>query len=287
MSEKMKKIMEDSLGYVAVALVSLLYIATAVFVPGQTGKSIATIIADGAASFLLGICINFNLNMQGILKGERSEKMLATKQLHGAMVERISTHLDRLDGWCNARNKAALQQARSRILMQAGLRYSQCFDEEGCVQSLDLSGKAKDDVKKKRRALRRANKLKLSQLSASVLTGEGGRGNDPFDFGESVPEYTRHVNTKDIMSKILIALVFGYFGVQMIDNFSVAELIWRALQVALLLAMGVSKLYRAYLFMTDTYRSGIVRKINYLQMFENWALANAPEREEKKNGDNL
>ncbi len=280
MSDKFKGLMEDALGYVAVAVVSLLYIATAIFVPGQTGKSIATIIADGAASFLLGVSINFNLNMQGILKGTRSEKMQSTKVLHAKAVENVAPSLDLLDPWCEKRNAEALRVARTRILVQAGLRYEDCFSPDGVLTPPAFS----KQEKKKRRALKKAASLKLSRLSSSVLTGEGGRGDDPFDFGEGVSDYIRHANIKDAVSKLLIAGVFGYFGVQLIESFSVAELVWRALQVALLLAMGVTKLYRSYLFVTDTYRSGVVRKINYLQMFENWARTAVPEREEKGHG---
>lgn len=285
MSEGFKKFMSDAAGYVAVAAVSLIYIAMAVLVPGETGKSIGTIVADGAASFLLGICINFNLNMQGILKGEKSEKMLATKTLHGETVNGLSCHIHRLDGWCETQNALALRAARTRILMQAGLRYSDCFDDDGVPQVLSFDGLDKRVAARRKKAVRRATRLRLSQLSSSVLTGNGGRVDDPYDLGENVSQYIRHTNTKDVVSKLLIAMVFGYYGVRMLADFSYAELIWRSLQVAILLAMGVAKQTRAYLFMVDTYRGNIVRKINYLQSFGNWATEQAPESEDKKNVD--
>ena len=285
MNESFKKFMSDAAGYVAVAAVSLVYIAMAVLVPGATGKSLGTIIADGVASFLLGVCINFNLNMQGILKGERSQKMLDTKTLHAETVTGLSGYMHLLDGWCADQNALALRTARGRILMQVGLRYSDCFDADGVPKPLQLEGLDKNIAKRRKRAMKKAVRLRISQLSSAVLTGEGGRNDDPYDLGESVAGYIRHTNIKDVASKILIALVFGYFGVQLIESFSYAELIWRALQVAILLAMGVAKLTRAYLFMVDTYRGNIVRKINYLQSFGNWAEKHPPEREDKRDVD--
>ena len=283
MTDGIKKFMSDAAGYFAVAAVSLFYIAMAVLVPGETGKSLGTIIADGAASFLLGVCINFNLNMQGVLKGERSERMLETKTLHANTVSGLSPFMHLLDGWCATQNDAALQAARARILMQAGLRYADCFDADGVPMPLKTEGLDEYTLKRRRRAMRAAIRLRLSQLSAAVLTGEGGKRDDPYDLGENVSQYIRHTNLKDMVSKVLIALLFGYFGVRLIENFSYAELIWRALQVAILLAMGVAKLTRAYLFMVDTYRGNIVRKINYLQSFGNWANA----RKEQTNGEQL
>lgn len=281
MNERIKRIVNDAAGYFAVAAVSLLYLALAILVPGETGKSLGTIIADGAASFLLGVCINFNLNMQGVLKGERSERMLETKTQHAETVGRISGFVHLLDGWCATQNAEALRTARARILMQTGLRYEDCFDVDGVPLPLKTDGLDAETKRRRMRAMRRAVRLRLSQLSAAVLTGEGGKRDDPFDLGENVSQYIRHTNTKDIASKVLIALLFGYFGVRLIDNFSYAELAWRALQVAILLAMGVAKQTRAYLFMVDTYRGNVVRKINYLKSFENWASA----RKEHKNGE--
>lgn len=282
MNESFKKFIGDAAGYVAVAAVSLIYIAMAVLVPGETGKSMGTIIADGAASFLLGICINFNLNMQGILKGERSDKMIATKTLHGETVGGLSSYIHRLDDWCEEQNALALRTARSRILMQAGMRYADCFDKDGVPLELDLTELDKRIAKRRRRAMKKAVRLQLSQLSSSVLTGNGGKTDDPHDLGENVPQYIRHTNTSDVISKLLVAMIFGYYGVRLLADFSYAELIWRSLQVAILLAMGVAKQTRAYLFMVDTYRGNIVRKINYLQSFENWAKA-SPESEEGTN----
>lgn len=284
MSEKVKGFMEDAAGYLAVAVVSLLYIATAVFVPGATGKSLGTIIADGVASFLLGICINFNLNMQGVLRGERSDKMLATKKLHAQTVTDLAPFMHLLDGWCANQNEKAMRSARARILMQVGLRYEDCFDQNGVPKKLNLADVDDKTAELRAKAIKKATRLTLSQLSSAILTGEGGREEDPYDLGENVSQYLQHSNLRDALSKILVALVFGYFGVQLIDSFSYAELIWRALQVAILLAMGVAKLTRSYLFMVDTYRGNIVRKINYLQSFKNWAEIQPQEREEKEDG---
>ena len=70
MNEKLKTLFTDSIGYVAVALVSVIYVLSGLFVPGLTGKSIATIIAEGAMGFILGMAMNCNMKLQGILKGK-------------------------------------------------------------------------------------------------------------------------------------------------------------------------------------------------------------------------
>ena len=68
MNDKLKRLFSDSAGYLAVALVSLMYVLAGLFVPGLTGKSIYTIVAEGATGFALGVCMNGNLKLQGIMK---------------------------------------------------------------------------------------------------------------------------------------------------------------------------------------------------------------------------
>ena len=278
MNGEKRLIWSDLVGYFGVAVVALVYIGTAMFVPIASGKPLGTVIADGALGFVLGLAINFNLNLQGILKGKNAPQMLATKAEHGQAVVEIAPYIHRLDGWCAAQNAEALKRERARILMAVGLRYEDCFDGDGIPREVVFTGD-KDLVSMRKKAWRAAVKVKMTPLSTASLTGDGERTGDPFAFGETPEQYQRRTNLTDIGSKIVMALVFGYYGVDMIANFRFEELAWRAMYVAVLLALGISKLLRSYLFMVDTYRGGIVKKINYLQSIENWAAQTPPEGE--------
>lgn len=283
MNSKLKWIFTNSLGYFAVAFVSLIYVLAGLFVPGFTGKSLYTIVAEGVTGFMLGVAINYNLNLQGILKGKNSEEMQATHRAHAEAVERIAPHIDGLDSWCEERNAEKLRQKRTRLLTDVGLRYEDCFDGAGMPIAVEIDSLSKE----RRRGLKRALKATITPLSTASLTCDGERVEDPFDFGETPEQYQRRTNLTDAISKVLTAAVFGYFGVDMVENFDVATLAWRALYVALMLALGIAKLVRAHLFVIDTYRGNIVKKINHLQAYENCAPEYARRvREEKGNGKN-
>lgn len=279
MNDKVKEVIESSVGYVAAALVALAYVATGLLVPSLSHKSLVDILREGAVGFVLGVAINFCLSLQGILKGKRSTKMQETVAAHGEAVEAIEPHIHRLDDWCLAQNESALRRERVRLLTPAALRYSDCFDEDDVPRDVDFSAFPKPLKKKKEAAFQSAVELKITPLSSSSLTGEGTKTGDPFYFGESVDEYQVRSNIMDAIFKLFIAAGLGYFTVDMVVNFDAAALIWRALYVALLLALGVAKLLRSYLFMVDNYRGNIVKKINHLQAFKNWAEQN-PEKEE-------
>lgn len=271
--ESVKKILSEAWGYLAVALVSAVYVATAIFVPGVTDKDIGTIFAEGAAGFALGVVINCILKVQGILKGKNSQQMQATRQAHGAAVDAIAGDIDRMDEWCAEQNAAALRRERTRILTCAGLRYDDCFDEQGAAKEVTFD--TSDEVGKlRKKAFLEAMRVKITPISTATLTGDGERAHDPFYFGESPAQYQRRTNLTDMISKVIMAAIFGYFGVDTVANFQPAALAWRALYVAILLALGMIKLYGAYLFVVDTYRGGIVQRINHLQAFGNWAAKN-------------
>ena len=112
--------------------------------------------------------------------------------------------------------------------------------------------------------------MKLTPLSAGELTSEGGKQQDPFYFGRTKAQYEAQHSLGDLISKFGTAIIFGYYGVSLIENFDYARLIWTTLQVALFLVMGVIKMYQAYNFVVDEFRGRIVKKIDNLQKFDNY-----------------
>lgn len=299
MNDKMREFFKNNLGYLIVAFVCGIYILTAFLTIDKTGKSVAQIIADGVISFFLGLFINRVFDLQGIMSGDRELKVQNTKEEHGKIVFEISPYIDKLDLWCDEENKRNYKTQRTKILARVGLKYNDCFDDDGVAKEWEPN-KSNFKVKALRRIEKRklngylkAVNLKLTPLSAGELTSEGGKEQDPFYFGRTKAQYEAQHSLGDIISKIGTAIIFGYYGVSLIENFDYARLIWTTLQVALFLIMGVIKMYRAYNFVVDEFRGRIVKKIDSLQKFENYIkskpeevslVQNEKNREENENG---
>ena len=122
--------------------------------------------------------------------------------------------------------------------------------------------------KAKRRAYRRALKVKIKPLMPSNLTSDGVKADDPFDFGRSKKEYASVRNASDIIIKILMAVIFGYFGVSLASDINGAALIWNSLQIVLYITGGIIQMYSSYSWVVDDYRGGVIRKIDMLQKFK-------------------
>ncbi len=276
MNNKTKDFFQKNIGYLAVALVCVVYIATAFITIDKTGKTVSRIIADGAFAFLLGFSINRILELQGIMNGEKDEKYQASVKLHGETIIKVSPKINELDEWCEIKNRENLKQQRTRILATNGMSYDDYFDEKGNAKGIQV-----DESKMKNKKLRKiennriscynkALKLKLTPLSAGELTSEGDKINDIYNFGRTKEQYERQTSVSDVISKILISIVIGYYGVTLVQDFNYANLIWNCLQVSLFIIIGSIKMRQSYSFITGEYRGRIIKKINNLEMFYNY-----------------
>lgn len=324
MNDRYRDYLRRAAGYFAVVLVSGAYVATAFIRVGKTGKTPAEILSDGALALLLGLFINRVFDLQGMMLGERDERLCATLRLHGEIVSRLSPVLHLLPGWCAEKNRENLRECRRRILSRRGLRYEDYFEADGsrkrfalqkapgtgckkeeappekgaCGQggnkpvpgALAFSARgrfarerreeraAQREARADKRCLRRALCLRPTPLAPGALTAEGGRAEDPYSFGRTKKSYETGCGLRDFFTKLFMALLFGYYGVELLENFSWGALIFKLFQVALFLLIGVTRMLRTYFFMTDEYRARIVKKIDLLQMF-GASLAKAEKRE--------
>jgi len=284
MENKWKLLFRNSIGYLTIFLVSVVYVATTFITITETQKTMSQILADGIISFVMGILINRLFDTQGIMNGDRDEKVLKTIKYHGDVVERCTPLLDRLDPWCERKNKEALMRARRYFLSRHGIKYQEFFDQDGVAVPLiipDKLGCFKTFARKY--YYWRAVNLHVTQISSGILISDSGKVEDPFFMGRSKPEYMKTTTRKDMLTKLITAILFGYYGVSLIQEFSIATLIWTVLQLVIFLAMGVIKMQQSYLYVTDEYRGRIIKKIDILQLFE-IETKNESYQEEHRNG---
>jgi hypothetical protein len=131
MYTKVKDFFRQNIGYFVVAAVCAVYIATALITIDKTGKTVEQIIADSAIVFCLGVFINRVFDLQGMMNGDRDEKVQTTMAVHGETVVKISPYIDKLDDWCKLKNEENLKIQRTRILATEGLRYDDYFNADG------------------------------------------------------------------------------------------------------------------------------------------------------------
>lgn len=274
-------------GYAAVVLVSLAYIGSSFIIISKTGKSALEIIASGVISMTVGLLINGVFRSMGVSRGELDERSLQTAKLYSQTIDESTPYFDKLEEFCERENKREAKRMRYQILATAGLRYSDFYDEDGIVLSYAHELYTDSEIRESRgrrrlsmiltnhrrkRAFLRAAKIKIKQLTPSTLTCESVKENDPFNFGKSKREYSSQKNLTDAIGRVVMAIIFGYFGVTLVSEVNPAVLIWNTLQIVMYVASGVLQMYSSYFWVVDEHRAGVIKKIDYLQKFKVYAL---------------
>ncbi len=293
MNEKVKEWFKSIAGYGVVLLVSVAYVATSFIMIRRSYKTLWEIIVDGALVFVVGVLISRAFELQGMMEGDRDPELKEEESKHAKLVDQVAPVIDDLEEWCTARNRDALRTQRIRILAQCGLKYSDYFDEEGMTRPFEVNEKQMKNrytrkIEKKRiRCYLKALSVRLTPLSAAVLTGESGRHWDPYFLGRSKSDYTKESGKLDIVIKIVMSLSFGYFGVSLVADRSLAGLIWKVFQIAVFLSMGNQKQIQAREFVAGEFKGRMNKKRKYLQMFVDWEKerSQSAEQEDQHVGD--
>ena len=255
--------------YLVVALISLAYIASSLLLISKTGRSVYEILGAGLLSLIVGSLINSAFRSAGVRKGEADERTQSTAILHATAVEEIVPFIDRLDTFCEEENARVLKRVRTSILAGAGLKYEDCFDENGLAMGLkgDL-GADNTKNKQRERAYRKACKIKPKPLSSFLLTSDGVDYANPYDFGKSKRDFAKSKSLTDVAGRVIMAVIFGYFGVTLSAEINVATLIWNTLQIVMYVTGGVIGMYSSFMYVVDEHRLGIIKKIDILQKFK-------------------
>lgn len=269
--EKTKDFLKVNFFFFVVAIACVVYVIRGFVTIVETGKTIGEIIADGFVSALFGFFISKLLSLQGLAKGEQDPNVIKTNNLHAKTVEKISPKIYQLDEWCEMKNREALKTAQSKKLATAGVAYEDFV--KGIYRIITTDGEKfvieRELPKEKLKVVKKARKISLTPLTSSALTSDGGNIVDPYYLGMEKKEYTIKRDGKQLISKIMCGVLFGFYGVKLIADFNVSNLIWTAIQVALFLIMGVISYLQAYFFIVDEYRHRIIKKIDNLEKFDN------------------
>ena len=235
----------------------------------------AQVIADSAIIMIFGISLTQLFDIQGILLGERNEKVIATNELHAKEVDGINDKIDYLDEFCEEITEQTLKRIQIKHLNRAGVKYLDFINRTYDVSKLD-----REDIKH----LRKAKRVHITPLMSSDLTSDDNREDDPLYLGRTKKQYMKWSTLKGALSKIIVAVIFGVYTARLIQDFQLSQLIWTALQIIIFLIFGVIKMMQSYFFITDELRNRKIRKIDWLAKFKIWV--SNKEKEERDNAIN-
>lgn len=305
---KFKKFVKNNFIYFIIAFASLAYIAFGLIKIETTGKTIIEIIGSGIVIYFVGYVITMLFSMQGQLAGDRQEDVVKTNKLHAKCVEEIDPKINEMDDWCEEENVKALLTIRKRILNKEGLRYEDCFDEEGIARDIAFPhkslkefeftkivdgeeiietiyaeelkesnpGKYKIEKKKikafnKRQSAKQKAFIKAMRVKITPLTTDLITATVVKNNDpHNLGMDRKQYQKKDAKSEAISRAIFSIVFAYFTVSFITgwATLLSSLIQVAVFLSMGGIKWVQSFYFVKEDLRKRTIRQINYIQKFK-------------------
>ncbi len=268
--------------YAAAGLLGFVYLAVSVVRMDATGRTLPQILSDSFLVFIVGICVSSVFRQNGLKLGRAEAEVMEAVSRHEAVAAAVAPRVTELSLWCAEETARVLRTERMRVLADECMRYEDCFDEQGRPIPYEPRYIEKRPFERgfwramqfnrletrRARAAIRAARLRIRPLRAGELLSEGHSLGDPFHMGRSREEFVREGRWRDIATKTMISLVFGYYGVSMLEDFRPEVLLWRIFQVILMGVFGLMTQAAAMDYMRDEFRARMISKASYLHQFQ-------------------
>lgn len=305
---KFKSFIKNNFIYFIIAFACIAYIAYGMVKIETSGKTILEIIGSGVIIFLIGYAICFLFSLQGMMSGDKQQDVINTNKLHSKCVGEIDPKINEMDDWCDKENVKTLKRIRQQILNREGLKYDDCFDEEGIAIDYDFSHtepvfeiKKKNDkgeletkkltakemkqlspqkykmemkrvrVYNKRQELKRKAYLKAMRVKITQLSTDAITATTvKQNDPHNLGMDKRQYQKREARSDLITKAICAIIFSYFSFSFILgwAYLISSCVQVAIFLLMGGAKFIQSYYFITEDFRKRTVRQINYIQRFK-------------------
>lgn len=240
-------------------IVSVIFIFKDIIEIKETGKSVFEIVADSLISFVMAMTFNIILGKKGLLAAQNLESYMDCMKTYSDEIEKTNDKIEYLEDYCEHKNNNKLRLIQKRILTKVCINYEDFIN--GRLESYSLN-------KSQKKALKKVERISFHYLTPENILSETDARFERGKKDLTLAEFEKTQNFQDTLSKIIMAIIFGYFGVEGITG-GWAEILWGAIQVGIWLIMGLCKYIQNYSYVKDVYQQKIYRKINLLIEFNN------------------
>jgi hypothetical protein len=260
--KKLAKWFKQYIIFIAVTIISLVYVFKGLTEVIGTGKTWQDIILDGSLSYIVAMSITALLSRAGLLAGKQDILYVNTNLQYGKLIELdVTPNIEYLDIFCEEDNEELLIRNQKQMLATVGLSYNKFRNNQYVLNTLTPA-----QIK----VLNEVSKLKVRPITTNMLLSETDFKKDDNDFGRLDKQYELGTNTKNGVSKIIFALLFGYYSLRFIENgINWGGIIYYSIQVAMFLFSGVIEYFNSKNFIINEKRNGIIKKMNKLYTFIN------------------
>ena len=256
-----------------VLIVCLISVLKSLFGIKETDNTPQEIIASIAESMMMGISLSMLFRMQAITDAKKSTEFQSSLTLLATEIKNVESKQDKVPAFCNYKNEMDLISAKREHLSSQDLSYQKYvegyYNDPSVYDSLS---------KKKRKVLEETQRIRISTITPKELLSNVGskktyttsRWRKPKSrFGSSTGNYMNSALAKDLISKFILGILFGYYTLKpLINADSKGLILWTLFSLVIYLITAFVGYLSMYNKMIDEYRAEhIIQKTNLLKEF--------------------
>lgn len=238
----------------------------------KTGNSIAQILADGFITLIFSIVLSRLLEGKGLISGEKTAEYQEAMTEYKKNRNVIGDDITLLDEWCEKYTKKRYENKIRTLLLPYGISLKE-YQEN----TYDKTKFNKKQLKK----LERIGKVKVKKITTVSLMAGDLESMKEMDYERITKKtFVRVSASSDILLKVILSLVWGYYTLPSIATWNWAGAIWALMHTAIIFGLSVVKYFSAYNFVNEDLRAKLIDKTNKIKQF----LVDIKNKGEKENG---
>lgn len=260
------RVLKNKVYILAIVIVSAGYIFYGWFSLSKTGKSVIEIIGSCGMALIIGLSITTFLRKEGLKNARNSDLFKSSQEIYADVKEEITPYSDKLPMFCAYKTEQETNNLKREKIINVNLNYSRWLD--GFYDNEIIYNKLEDYQKE---ALEEVKKIKIEPYKSSELLSDlpNQKYKNEKRFGIDTKEYERYKMVSSLLSKILIAIISGYYTLSPLKDNNIAQTLWNSIQIAIWLLFGSLDYNNAKDFILNEYRqTHIIQKTALLNEFK-------------------
>lgn len=226
---------------------------------------VITLIMSMAFTYLFALYISLSMRRMGKKSGKESSQFNNALKYLAEAKQSIKEILYLLPRYVRHKNETALEDVKKLFIEEKGLSYA--LYKKGYYDNKQIFN---DLSKSQQKAFDEVNKIKITKLQPSDLLSEHSKGRskhlDPLYLGKDERTDAIQSGATMALTKSILPIITSYFAIQVVLG---SSLLWGAIQVAVILLMGVSHYMEGEDYILTELKNRQINKADLLIEFKN------------------
>ena len=244
---------------IAIVLVCVVRVIAGLANIQESGKSVAELIGESIMSMVFAFMLARMLECKGLAVGGNADCYKKAIENYQETSQRAGKHIHKMDQWCKKYTDEKYKETVTRMLYPLGLSFEQY--KNGTYDEQKFSKMQKWQLAKVRNF--KAHAYSTEELMSGELDFKPHK-----DYSKvSKKEYIKRSSRSDVLMKVIVAVVFGYFSLPPISQWDWGSFIWTLFETVVIFGLSVMKYFNAYNYVVEDICEKVVNKTTILNRF--------------------